>query len=286
MSVKSILPSRNFAAQTDSLWSPSIWGNCPIKAIQEGELKGRVWEFNFDTLPKTPATTEGNFGLFSQFSDTGGFINADTAIGSGWSMGSDGDNEGASIRSRSTPFQIDRTAGGQFWFECRMKTSTIADTKHNILLGLMEDTALTATVPITAAGAIADINMVGFRRTEAASGGAVMDTVYKANGVAAVTVQAGGIALVADTYTKLGMTYNPNVDPFIADTAYTGAARYALAFYQNGLRLATTKQIPTAQGTDFPNDVPLGFFFAVLNATGTTPGSSTVSNIRIAQIYP
>lgn len=286
MSVKTILPARNNgSAQTDNGWSPGIWGSCPIQAIKDGEISGKVFEFDFDTLPKTPATTEGNFGLFSQFSSTGGAIDSATGIGGGWVFSSDGDDEGASIRSRAISFQIDRTAAKKFWFEARIKTSTITDTKHNIICGMMGDSALTATVPITAAGAVADVNIVGFRRTEAASGGALMDTFYKADGVTAVTVQAGAVALTADTYTKLGMVYEPEVDPFLHDVSMTGVGRYNLFFYNNGIRLSSYKQIPSAQGTDFPNDVGLGFVFAVLNATASTPGNSTISRVRVAQVY-
>lgn len=284
MSVKTIRPARNLgAAQTDNDWSPGVWYDCPYFAIKDGELPGAVFDFDFDTLPKTPATTEGNFGLFTQFSDAGGFINAGTGVGGEWVIGSDGDNEGASIRSRSTPFKIIRT-GKKLWFEARVKTSTVADSKNGFLLGLIQDVAFTATMPITAAGAIADTNLVGFRKDEA--DGDQIDCVYKADGVTAVTVQADALptALVADTYVKLGMVFEPSISPFVQDPTNAGTTKYNLTFLVNGIKVAT-KQIPAAAGTDFPNDVSMGFFFACLNATASTPGDNTIDKVRIAQLY-
>lgn len=281
MSVKTIRPAGNLgAAQTDRDWSRGIWHDCPILAIQDGELPGLVWEFNFGQMEKTPPTTEGNFSLFSAFTDTGGFINAGT--GGGWNMGSDGDNEGASIRCRSTPFKINRTFK-KLWYELRMKTSTIADTKHGFLHGLIEDTAFTATVPITAAGAIADKNVIALRRDEA--DGDYLDTVYKADGVTAVTVQADAFAIVADTYFKSGFVFEPAIDSSVADVNRTGLGLYNLTYYGNGIPLSTRKQIPSALGTDFPNDINLSWFFAMLNATASTPGDCTLDRVRVVQLF-
>lgn len=281
MSVKTIQHAGNLgSAQTGRDWSRGVWHNCPILAIKDGELPGTIFEFDFNTLPKTPPTTEGNFGLFSAFTDTGGFINAGTA--GGWVFGSDGDNEGASIRSRATPFKIARTTK-RFWFEASVKTSTITDTKHGIFCGMIQDVALTATVPLTAAGALADTNLFGFHRLE--GDGDYFDTVYKADGVTAVTVQSDAALLVADTRIKLGMVYEPEFDSTIHDPNYSGVPKYNLKFFANGVPLSSYKQIPSADGTDFPNDVNMGFVFAVLNATASSPGDSTIDRVRIAQLY-
>jgi hypothetical protein len=274
MAVETVTHLQNTTAVTDQNWSPAIWGDCPVIGLKEGSVNGIIFEDDFLSFPKTPATTEGNFGQYAQFSSTGGTITAGTGQGGEMAIGSDGDDEGASIRTVATPFKIIRTAG-TLWFECRIKSSTITDTKHNILIGLMEDTALTATVPITAAGAIADKNLVGFRRTEAASGGALIDFVYKADGVTAVTQQAAIATLVADTYVKLGFKFE----------VFGTKGSYYLTSYVNNVAQTTAKQIPSAAGTDFPNDVGLGLFFAVLNATGTTPGTSTIDKWRCAQLY-
>lgn len=266
-------------------WSGSIWQDCPVEAIRDGQTPGGLWEKTFNTIPITPPTTEGNWGDMAAFTDTGGTMAADTTeVGGGLAIGSDGDNEGASLRTVEVPWKIILT-GGDFWFEARILTSTITDTKHNIFLGLMENTALTAIVPITATGALADKNLIGFQRPESArtvagTGGAIMNAVYKCDGVVAVTVQSDAVTLVAATYTNLGFKFVPkrNIGPGLG----------YFYWYQDGVKVAQ-KQVPSAAGTDFPNDINLGFVFAVLNATASSPGTSTIKKVRIAQLlkaYP
>lgn len=288
MSVKTVRPAGNLGtSQTDRNFSAGIWHDCPYFAIRDGEIPGTVWEFDFNSMPATPPTTEGNFGDFSVFTDTGGFINPQT--GGGWVMGSDGDNEGAFIRTRATPFRISRTRK-KLWFEARVKASAITDAKNNIFLGMIENVALSAVIPITAAGALADKNLVGFQRPESArtvagTGGAIFNTVYKADGVTAVTVGTDAVTIAADTYVKLGFIFEPGVDSTIADVSRTGLGVYNLSFYANGLRLSAYKQIPSALGTDFPNDIDMSFCFGVLNATATTPGDATIDKARIVQMF-
>lgn len=275
-------------AGTDTSRQPSgtIWGDCPWREILDGQTPGFAFFDDFLSWNITPATTEGNWAAgagYAQFSSTGGTIanNSTTGTGGEVAIGSNDDNEGCSFRTVATPFRLSRSFR-EFWFEARIKTSTITDAKHNIFIGLLEDQALDATHPITATGTLSDNNMVGFQRPETArltagTGGAIMNTVYKANGVTAVTVQSDAVALVADTYTKVGMKFRRGTDRMYPGTNI-------LSFYQDGARLSTAYAMPSAQGTDFPNDVSLGLVFAVLNATGTTPGTSTLDWWRAAQI--
>lgn len=270
-------------ANTSANYSGSIWGDCPVESLRDKQStgpQGFVWEKSFLTAPITPPTTEGNYGEMTFFSSTGGTAVPDTTeVGGGLAIGSDGDNEGASFRGLITPCKIN-LSNGDFWLEFHMLTSTITDAKHNILAGLVQDVAFTATVPITAAGAIADTNIVYFHRPESArstagTGGAIMNAGYKADGVTAVTVQTDAVTLVASTYTNLGLK-------FVAQRNIGRGAGY-LYWYQDGAIVAS-KLIPSASGTDFPNDVYLSFFFAVLNATATTPGTSSIKHVRMAQL--
>lgn len=266
---------------TSAEWSGSIWADCPVEALRDGQRAGGFYEEAFNTLPGgTIPTTEGAFRNGAFFSSTGGTCVGDTAeTGGGWAMGSDGDNEGAGYRCGMAPFKIILT-GGDFWAEWRMLTSTIADTKHNIWSGLMADTSITAIVPITAAGALADTGLIGFQRPETAkagagTGGATLNAMYKASGVTAVTVQADAGTLVANTYTNLGLKFIPKRN--------IGKGAGYMLWFQDGVQVASKLWI-TAAGTDVPNNVALGFVFSVLNATGTTPGTSTIKKVRMAQL--
>jgi hypothetical protein len=139
----------------------------------------------------------------------------------------------------------------------------------------MEDTALTAVVPITTTAAtLADKNLFGFYSTESA--GANASVSYKADGVTQVNISTTEVTFVADTYTKLGIKYELTGDK---------DGQYILSFYQDGVRLATSKQVPTAAGTDFPNDIAMGLVLATRNAAGTSPGNATISWWRAAQLY-
>lgn len=135
---------------------------------------------------------------------------------------------------------------------------------------------LTATVPIAAAGTLTDNNFVGFHRLEV--DGANLDQVYKANAVTQVTTKADAQALVADAWIKLGMVFNPADD-------YLGQAGY-LQWFVNGVALTDRKLIPNATGTDFPADVTLGPVFALLNATGSTPGETLMDWWACYQLRP
>jgi hypothetical protein len=286
MSVKSIRFKKNRgSARTDRDYSPNIWSDCLFTAILEGTVNGVIFDDDFTKFPKSAATTEGNWGDYAQFSSTGGTLTADTGQGGGVVMGSDGDDEGASIRSLATPFKIARGLK-KLWFEAVFKKSTIADTKHEFFVGLMQDVALTATMPITAtAGTLADTNLVGFYFDGTSGNGAVGSTTYKADGVTAVVVGTDEVTgLAADTYVKVGFTFDPDPDPFVADPARTTGNKNLLTFYQNNLRLASYKLIPSAAGTDFPNDIGLGPVAAVLNATGSTPGTVTLDKWRCVQL--
>lgn len=247
--------------------SPLLWGPYDKANLLTPGRSIHIFT-DFDDIPNVAAGAQATiYGGWKGFADTGGLAAVADVVGGALTLSSDGDNEGASIGTIHYPFQIIRDTYGDLFFEARVKTSTIADTKHGFLLGLIDASTLSATVPITAAGAVADENFVGFHRLEA--DGDYVNTVYKADGVTQVTVKEDAKVLVADTWVKLGMRYD--------------AKNYRLSFYADGVLLPDYKTIPSAAGTDFPNDVRLGLVFAVLNATASTPGDSSIDWIRCAQ---
>ncbi len=292
MAVETLKFQQPTQLDTSDKGSDSLWADCPLAQLRNGDVPGTLFEDDFASFNITPATTEGNWAAgrgYAQFSDTGGTITAGTGTGGEAIFASDGDNEGASIRTLATPFKISRSNLG-FWFECRIKSSVITDTRHNIFVGLMTNNALTAISPITATGTLADVGLVGFHRPESAlgaagTGGATINFEYKASGIAAVSQQKDIGTLVADTYIKLGLRFVPTVDPYNYGAVGDGYGKYLLYAYVNGVAQTTPKQIPSAAGTDFPNNVALGLVFAVLNATASSPGNSTIDWWRAAQLF-
>jgi hypothetical protein len=275
MATNFVRPGTGTTADTDRAPSRNLWESCPWASIREGVIDGIAYWYDFNdfrlstNVNAAEAYWSNGFKLFG--SDGAAVASADI-LGGGITVSSDGDNEGLGFGWANYPLQISRDHR-DLWFEARLKTSTITDTKHGFFLGLTDAIALSATVPIAAAGTLADENFVGFHRLE--GDGDKLDTVYKADGVTQVTVQADAVTLEADTFIKLGMRFNPNDQQ----------GRWGLSWYYNGLRATTDYNVIAAAGTDFPNDVRLGFAFALLNATATTPGSCTIDWLRVAQVY-
>lgn len=264
-------------------FSGRVWNGFPIDGIRNGLVPGflRRWEFGSVQAATIP-TTEAYFDAgLRGFTSTGGTLSYVAGVGAttGILLSSDGDNEGAGLRDQNVQARISRADKMMAW-EVDFETSTIADTNCGFFLGLMENTAITATVPITAAGAIADVNIVGFHRLE--GDGDKLDLVYKANGVTQVTVLADAITLAAATRYRVGMTYRSEQDPFLS------TSRYVFRWWLNGDRIATGtsyKVIPSTDGDDFPNDVAMGFIASILNATGSSPGTLTLHRAMYGQAW-
>lgn len=271
--------------------STRLWADCNWNDIREGRVpgkKGFADHFEFSQL-KMSANINAADAYWSHgynvFGSDGGSIAVFDGQGGGATFGADGDNEGVAVREPGAPFEFDRDLLG-FWFECRLRTSTVADTKHGWVLGLRTNTAASATVPIAAAGTLADENYILFHRLE--GDGDQVDVVIKADGQTAVAVDTdildggtygGGVtpsALAADTWIKFGIKYTQR-----------GHRRgdYRMSFWVNGIELPGGYNITSTQGNPFPNDVRLGRHFSLLNATATTPGTTTLQWWRAAQLF-
>lgn len=283
----------NFAASGDtrSRVSSAIWSNCPFDEVRSGYHPGYAKHWDFVEIKPSTNINAGEaywseglmiFGSNGAVATQG----SDPTVGTGTvpndafgtvAIGSDGDDEGAAIRMAVAPFKLSgpnatvTARSGRFWLEWRGKASSIADVISDGFLGLLEDVAATATVPITATGGtLADKNLVGFhRRANATTGnGALIYPVYKADGQ---TVAYGTTtqAITADTYVKLGLLYEPKDN--------------TIKWFGNGLLLQSYTILAT-QGNPFPNDILLGACIATLNAAGSISPTFTTDWLRVCQI--
>lgn len=260
--MKSVIHAQNSLStpNTSRAPSPQIWSDFPKVDFLERPLEfGFYMREDWSKMPvlATPTITSQAFygNGWKAFGSSGGTVVAATIEGGGGLVLTEtDDNQGIGMQFIQLPFKISRSKG-KFWYEVRLKTNTITDTRHGIFVGLAGSATLSATVPIAAAGTLADINLVGFHRLEA--DGDQLDTVYKADGVTQVTLQSDAIpsatSLAADTYIKLGMKFDP----------YDNKLR----FYVNGIECSTTYTMASADGTDFPNDVQLAPILALLCAS-------------------
>jgi hypothetical protein len=277
MAVNTVEPLRNGTTEvTDRFLSPAIWAEFPRAEVVEDPSRGLFFFDDFVATPDVAAGAEANYGIYKGFASTGGSVAEVAGVAGGQKVfSSDGDNEGASLATVSKPVIINRSAK-MTCFEARVKFSTIADTNSGAFVGLIDTSTLSATVPIAAAGTLADENFVGFHRLE--GDGDKLDIVYKADGVTQVTLLADAVTLVADTWVKIGFRFEQT----------HSAGNFILRFFANNVELTPTNgryQIPTAQGTDFPNDVAMGLVAAILNATGTSPGTMTVDWWALGQMF-
>lgn len=264
-------------------YSGRVWDKFPIEGIRNGLVPGFVREWDFGTIkPSTninAAEAYWDKGLRA-FGSDGGSLTYFAGVGAdvGMTLASDGDNEGVGLRDQLCQARLSR-ADKIFALEVVLEDSTITDTKHGFFIGLQDNTAITATSPIAAAGTLADANFVGFHRLE--GDGDKLDLVYKANGVTQVTTLADAITLAADTELRLALTFRPQNDPFTE-------SKYVLRWWLNGAQITTGtsyKVIPSTDGDDFPNDVAMGFIATMLNATASTPGNLTLKRARYGQVF-
>lgn len=258
--------------------SANLWGNCPCKPwnLIDPSLGYGFFDDFMDKAFTTP-TTEANWGgRYKGFSSSGGVMGVGDAVGGVLRITEATDNEGVVFAQVMLPFQIDR-GQGSLWFEARVKFSTIADTRNGVFIGLNEQQTYTVgSSPINTSGAITDDNVVGWHRLE--GDGDQLDFIYKADGVTQVSTNEDAVSaavngtsaagLIADTYIKVGFFYNES--------------DYVLTGFLNGIPMSTTKTIPAADGTDFPNDVRMGLCIAQMMAASNSD-SLDIDWIGVAQ---
>jgi len=247
--------------------SPGLWGLAPRDVMYDkATAYGMSWPIGLPVMATTAAVISGGSGWIG-FGDTGAAAvsgQQDDELGGAYAIASDADNEGASISGGVAPFVLTKAAQ-DFFFEARVKVSATTTLDIGFFVGLMDTTACTNAIPITQAGALADVNAVGFQYIEADT--VTFDTIYKADGVTAVQVKDAAGAIAAATYLKLGMLVQKGV----------------LTFFLNGVPLADTKTLPDATGTDFPADVNLRPVVAMLHGTGQA-GDMTTSWLHAYQL--
>lgn len=263
-------------------WSGRIWNGFPIDGIRNGLTQGFLREWDFAGVKQGLVNGADGYwdrGLRAFGPDGGGLVyvaGVGDAVSS--SLTGDTDNEATGIRDQVVNARFSR-ADKMFAFETEIDVSAITDSKFGAFIGLISNTALSTSAPITTSGTLADMNLVGFHRLE--GDGDKLDLVYKADGVTQVTLFADAVTLVAGTKIRLGMTYRPEMDPFTE-------SKYVFRWWVNGAPIdggTSYKVIPSTDGDDFPNDVAMGYVNSIMLATSSTPGTQGLYRTRYGQVY-
>lgn len=275
--MSTVIPA--FTQATDRGPSPGLWSDAPtITELRDNPTLGWFVDDDFCLAglpPDASALTVGNYRQSTATSSPIAIRDAGVA-GGAYLFGADGDNEQAILQSAVTSFFIQRSTaatlygGGKLWFEARMKINVITALTCDFFLGLMDNTVISSTVPLSAAGVLSTtVNGIGFLRGEGASADSgVVDTVHIANSGTVVTTKAAAVTLVADTFVKLGFVYDPVL--------------FTVTYYKNGVALADTTSCPTTVGTTFPNDVAMSPILACVN--GSTKGTATLDWWRCIEV--
>ncbi len=302
----------NLSASTSRLPSPVIWGDCPIQSILDGTVDGQYFFDDFQMLGNADMTSayKNSVGQWSVYGYAGALV-ADGALEGGVvNYGSDGDNEGLCFLSSAGSFRLVTTStlalNRKLWFEASISTSTVVATKHEDFIGLaipaLSSGLPRAAYPITTTDDTLDATngtFIGFHRKATAAptdwqfvfnlaGGTIN---YPTN-LTTLLISSGNVALVANKFTKLGFLFDPQALPGLIGTATArqtvgNTRRKLIRIFANGLELPTFLSSDDVQNATATQAFPTGFMapcFANMNQTGTTPGTSNVDWIGVAQL--
>jgi hypothetical protein len=229
--------------------SPNIWGGIPLdEFMTAGNSEGLAHFDDFFTgLTFTSATAQaGNL----TYQDSGVTMKGLTTsyIGELEVAGNDADNDEGSIQAPGSgvcpAVAISQTAGSlyEMAFEARVKKASIADNALAFFCGLATIGGASADILADNTGELkADHSFIGFQSLHAA--GEVLQAIYQKTGETKVAVDATAATLVADTYIKLGITFD---------------GYRTVKYFIDGVEIGSV----AATATTFPVDIGMAPLFA------------------------
>ena len=198
-----------------------FWAGCPLWESNGGDL-GIGYGF-FDDFVGAPAgrvaagAVNGTYGRWDTYRDIGVTISGVAGVGGIVEIaGNDADNDEGHLSCSEGAFLISDTAANsrKLWFEARIKKASIADNALSFFLGLAYDVGndlslAKADALVNDTGVLGSFAGIGFSCVAAA--GETVNFVYNQDADATITTLISGVhTLVADTYVKLGMLYDPD----------------------------------------------------------------------------
>jgi hypothetical protein len=154
-------------------------------------------------------------------------------------------------------------ASKRVWMEARIKVANITDNEHGVALAFAEEGRTITAGILTAADAVADVDIVGFAKL--ATDEAVLKTVHNTasgGGISVVSATAGTVA--ADTWTKVGL--------------YCDGTR--VYFFQDGTLLADSVALTA---TNFPDGEEMALYFALVPGSGGGDCTASIDWFKVAQ---
>ena len=275
---------QNTTSLTNRNLSPAIWANCPRKEMRANPGAGMFRYDDFIDLPLAPTlTTEIAFGKYKAYAATGCTISRVSAVNSVEIQGgclqiaTDTDDDEAAIADAYPGYLLSglTTNSGRFWFECCYAQNSIATNLAASFIGLAETELYTlgANTPMNSGDAITNTgSMIGFRIEEDGLG--VVDTVISDRATSFTNIgDTEGGTLVANTFKKFGMYYDPN------DTQKT------IRFFADNVELATSISKSTLTGYTNLDANALGFIWCLAADSAGTSFKGYMKWLAIAHEY-
>lgn len=239
--------------------SPIIWGNVPehTECLIRPELGRSVWHDFMSYQPRLVAASNvaENGELYARL-DTGVTLQGEATIDTGLVMAHDGstdNDEGVLSGGGNTGVCgiISTTAGvaKKLCFEMSVAKNTVANNGLMFFAGLSEEGLAAAETLVDDTGALASKDFIGF--SNLADDGDSLDVVYRKAGQALTAVEDAAYTLVADTYYKLGMVYDPAED-----------TDHKITFYIDGVDICSYVTAANLAAATFPLGEELTWLFA------------------------
>lgn len=309
MAVDTIDVEQNLVANTNRGPSDVIWGNCPWLEMIENPARGMVFFDDFiggTNIPSASggAIAQGVSDKWAVYAYQGATITDAALEGGVLSMGSDGDNEGVAFGPTGGAFRLVTTStnvlNARLWFEARIAKNTIAATKGDVFVGLIDNFLSSglpaAAIPIATTDNTLSTtpNLIGFH----IKGNAPTDInfVYQLAGGTAVyptnlttlLATTSQTLLAANAFVKVGFLFDPSAQFKTISSASTGqtagqSKRAVLRIFVNGLELPAFLTTDNTGGAAFPTGF-MGPSFAIMNQTGTTPPLMLIDWLRCSQL--
>ena len=292
MAQNTVRHRQNGTSLTNRAPSPNIWSDCPVEALIADPGLGLYFFDDFNDFPLAGTqTTQIGHGRYKVYNTGSGQVTRVSTIDSTEIMGGalqialDTDNDSGAIAQSYANYLLSglTSNSGKLWYEVCYAQSSVATNMAAGFLGLAEVDQLTlsSTVPFNNGDAISNSgSMIGFRIEEDGLG--VIDTVYSDRATSFTNVEndtdavSGTGDLVANTFKKLGMVYDPAaLDP---DRMIT--------FYVDNVELQTAVSKDTLTGLTNLDANCLGLLAAFDADSAGTSFNAWLKWWRVAQLFP
>lgn len=260
--------------------SPSLWNDCPVEVLKRDPAKGQHYFNDFHQAVVGGSTLVlGQPGGLTAYleSNAAGDLAVVASQAGEMDMVADGTDQdvycvtsGDNVAGKFlTP-----TAGAakNFWFEARVKVSTITDGDIGLFVGLAQPGEAKDAGGVFGgdAAALADVDYVGFAILE--GDGDALRLVYN-EATSGVAQSAAAATVAADTYVRVG---------FKVTTGVKG--RKVLRWFINGAELSTDNDVDLNKANaNWPGNTAMDLVLSLVGGTSAADGDKlTVDWIRVA----